>query len=126
PNQEGVPESVAVPDVTTTEGGHSDNIDISLDDKNHDGDDSHQKNVSESVAMKDARASDAQDVLKDTGGNMSGNTVENSQNDESIKTVIEEIEDDASSGKQTGNRDDAVDVDILSSEERNLEKTPEP
>ncbi|MCI44761.1 hypothetical protein A2U01_0066000, partial [Trifolium medium] len=59
-------------------------------------------------------------------GNMSGDTVVNSQDDESIKTLTEEIEDGASPGKQTGTRDDAVDVDIVSSVERNFEKTPEP
>ncbi|MCI66331.1 hypothetical protein A2U01_0087589, partial [Trifolium medium] len=50
PNQESVPESVVVPDVTTIEGGQSDGIDND--------DNSHQKNASESVAVKDARASD--------------------------------------------------------------------
>ncbi|MCI71590.1 hypothetical protein A2U01_0092853, partial [Trifolium medium] len=42
------------------------------------------------------------------------------------KTVTEEIEDRASSGKQTGTRDHVVDVDTLSSVERTLKKTPEP
>ncbi|MCI66631.1 hypothetical protein A2U01_0087889, partial [Trifolium medium] len=83
---ESVPESVAVPDVTTTKGGQSDNVDTSPIDKNHDGDDSHQKNASESVIVKDIRASDDQVVLKDTV-NMSGDTIVNSQEDESIKTV---------------------------------------
>ncbi|MCI93715.1 hypothetical protein A2U01_0115013, partial [Trifolium medium] len=46
PNQERVPESITVPDVTTTKDGQSDDVD-----------DSHQKNASESVAVKDARAS---------------------------------------------------------------------
>ncbi|MCI69017.1 hypothetical protein A2U01_0090278, partial [Trifolium medium] len=81
-----------VPDVTTTEGGQSDDIDTTPNDKNHDGDDSHQKNDAESVAVKDARASDDQSVLKDTvipnspinlRGNMSGDTIVNSQDDES-------------------------------------------
>ncbi|MCI78309.1 hypothetical protein A2U01_0099579, partial [Trifolium medium] len=49
-----------------------------------------------------------------------------SQDDESIKTAAEEIEDGASPGKQTSTRDNVVDVDIVSSVERNLEKTPEP
>ncbi|MCI40742.1 hypothetical protein A2U01_0061975, partial [Trifolium medium] len=97
-NQESVFESVDVPDVTTTEGGQSDNIDTSPNDKNHDGDDSHQKNDSESVAVKDARASDDQVVLEDTvipnspvnlGGHMSGDTDVNSQDDESMKTAEE-------------------------------------
>ncbi|MCI88603.1 hypothetical protein A2U01_0109890, partial [Trifolium medium] len=52
PNQESVPESVAVPDAIATEGGQYDDIDK--------GDDSHQKNVSEAVAVQDARASDDQ------------------------------------------------------------------
>ncbi|MCI70240.1 hypothetical protein A2U01_0091503, partial [Trifolium medium] len=65
------------------------------------------KNASESVVVKDARASDDQVVLKDAvipnspvnlGGNMSGDTVVNSQDDESMKTVTE---DGASPGKQT-------------------------
>ncbi|MCI55517.1 hypothetical protein A2U01_0076768, partial [Trifolium medium] len=59
-------------------------------------------------------------------GNMSGDTVVNSQDDESMETMTEEIEDGASLGKQTGTRDNAVDVDIMSSVEGNLEKTPEP
>ncbi|MCI95304.1 hypothetical protein A2U01_0116602, partial [Trifolium medium] len=67
-------------------------------------------------AVKDARASDDQAVLKDTvipnspmnlRGNMSGDTIVNSQDDESIKTMTEEIEDGASPGKQTGTRDNA-------------------
>ncbi|MCI92302.1 hypothetical protein A2U01_0113598, partial [Trifolium medium] len=58
PNQESAPESIVVPDVTTTECGQSDDID--------NGDDSHQKNAPESVAVKDARASDDQAVMKDT------------------------------------------------------------
>ncbi|MCI30280.1 hypothetical protein A2U01_0051489, partial [Trifolium medium] len=95
----------------------------------------HQKNASESVAVKDARASDDQAMLKNIvtpnspmnlGGNMSGDTVVNSQDDEGMKTVTEEIKDGASPGKQTGTRDNAVDVDIVSSVERNLEETPEP
>ncbi|MCI87495.1 hypothetical protein A2U01_0108779, partial [Trifolium medium] len=57
---------------------------------------------------------------------MSGDTVVNSQEDESVKTVTEEIEEGASSGKQTGTRDNAVDVDTMSSVERTLKKTPEP
>ncbi|MCI90919.1 hypothetical protein A2U01_0112213, partial [Trifolium medium] len=57
---------------------------------------------------------------------MSGDTIVNSQDDESIKTVTEEIDDEASPGKQTGTKDNVVDVDIVSSVERNLEKTPEP
>ncbi|MCI73590.1 hypothetical protein A2U01_0094854, partial [Trifolium medium] len=52
-------------------------------------------------------------------GNMSGDTVENSQEDESMKTVTEEIEDGASPERQTGTRDNVVDVDIVSSVERN-------
>ncbi|MCI49026.1 hypothetical protein A2U01_0070269, partial [Trifolium medium] len=80
PNQENVPESVAAPDVTTTEGGQSDDINTSPNNKNHDGDDSYQKNDSKSVVVKDARASDDQAMLKETvtpnspinlGGNMS-------------------------------------------------------
>ncbi|MCI46566.1 hypothetical protein A2U01_0067807, partial [Trifolium medium] len=106
--------SVAIPDVTTTEGGQLDGVNTSPNDKNHDGDDSHQENDSESVAVQDARASDGQDVLKDTitpnspvnlGGNMSVNTVVNPQGDESMKTVTEEIDDGASPGKQTGTKD---------------------
>ncbi|MCI76746.1 hypothetical protein A2U01_0098016, partial [Trifolium medium] len=57
PNQESVPGSAAVPDATTIEGGQTDEI-------NND-DDSHQKNASESVVVKNARASDDQVVLKD-------------------------------------------------------------
>ncbi|MCI91319.1 hypothetical protein A2U01_0112613, partial [Trifolium medium] len=56
-NQEGVPESDAVPDATTTEDGQTDDVDID--------DDSHQKNASESVVVKNASASDDQVVLKD-------------------------------------------------------------
>ncbi|MCI88373.1 hypothetical protein A2U01_0109660, partial [Trifolium medium] len=52
--------------------------------------------------------------------------VVNSQDDESIKTVIEEIDGGASPGKPTGTRDNAVDVDIVSSMDRTLEKTAEP
>ncbi|MCI30757.1 hypothetical protein A2U01_0051968, partial [Trifolium medium] len=97
--------------------------------------DSHQKNASESIVVEDARESDDHVMLKDIatpnspmnlGGNMSGDTVVNSQDDESMKTVTEEIEDDASSGKQTGTRDNVVDVDTVSSMERTLKKTPEP
>ncbi|MCI64627.1 hypothetical protein A2U01_0085885, partial [Trifolium medium] len=54
------------------------------------------------------------------------NTVVNPQDDEGIKTVTEEIEYGASPGKQAGAKDNAVDVEIVSSDERNLEKTPEP
>ncbi|MCI49118.1 hypothetical protein A2U01_0070361, partial [Trifolium medium] len=91
--------------------------------------------VSESVVVKDARASDDQAVLKEAvipnslvnlGENMSVKTVVNPQDDEGIKTVTEEIDDGASLGKQAGTIDNAVDVEIVSSEERNLEKTPEP
>ncbi|MCI76808.1 hypothetical protein A2U01_0098078, partial [Trifolium medium] len=71
-------------------------------------DDSHQKNASESVVVKYARASDDQVMLKDAdipnspvnlGGNMSGDTIVNFQDDESIKTVTEDIEGGASPGK---------------------------
>ncbi|MCI77307.1 hypothetical protein A2U01_0098577, partial [Trifolium medium] len=51
-NQESAPESVVVPNVITTEGGQS--VDI------NNSDDSHQKNASELVAVKDARTSDDQ------------------------------------------------------------------
>ncbi|MCI60490.1 hypothetical protein A2U01_0081746, partial [Trifolium medium] len=50
--------------------------------------------------------------------------VVNSQDDESIKIVTEEIEDGVSPGKQTGTKDNVVDVEIVSFEERNFEKTP--
>ncbi|MCI81043.1 hypothetical protein A2U01_0102315, partial [Trifolium medium] len=72
-----------VPDATTTEGGQAD--------ETNNNDDSHQKNASESVVVRDARASDDHAMLKDTvipnspinlGGNMSGDTVVNSQDDE--------------------------------------------
>ncbi|MCI45875.1 hypothetical protein A2U01_0067114 [Trifolium medium] len=65
-NQESAPESVAIPYVTTIEGGQLDGVNTSSNDKNHDGDDSHLENDSVSVAVKDARASDGQDMLKDT------------------------------------------------------------
>ncbi|MCI39873.1 hypothetical protein A2U01_0061105, partial [Trifolium medium] len=87
-NQEGVSESDAVPDATTTEGGQTDYVDNN--------DDSHQKNASESVVVKDARASDDHAVLKDAvilnstvnlRENMSVNTVVNPQDDEGMKTV---------------------------------------
>ncbi|MCI48143.1 hypothetical protein A2U01_0069386, partial [Trifolium medium] len=58
PNQESVPESITVPYVTTTKDGQSNDVDTFPNDKYHDGDDSHQKNAYESVAVKDARASD--------------------------------------------------------------------
>ncbi|MCI67695.1 hypothetical protein A2U01_0088954, partial [Trifolium medium] len=48
------------------------------------------------------------------------------QDDESIKTVTKDIEDDVSPGKQTGTKDNAIDVEIVSSVERNLEETHEP
>ncbi|MCI84443.1 hypothetical protein A2U01_0105721, partial [Trifolium medium] len=57
---------------------------------------------------------------------MSGDTTVNPQDDGGIRTVTEEIDDDASPGKQTGTKDNAVDVEIMSSEERVFEKTPEP
>ncbi|MCI31705.1 hypothetical protein A2U01_0052917, partial [Trifolium medium] len=135
PNQEGVPESAVVPDITTTEGDQFNDVNTSPNDKKYDGDDSHQENEPESVAVKDAKTSDDLVVLKDTDipnspknlrGNLSGETAVNSQDDESIKIVIEEIEDDASSGKQTGTKTDVVDVETVPSVERNLEKTPEP
>ncbi|MCI79895.1 hypothetical protein A2U01_0101166, partial [Trifolium medium] len=75
-----------------------------------------------------ARASDDQVVLKDAvipdspvnlGRNVSGDTVVNSQDDESIKTVTE---DGAPPEKQTGTKYNAVDVEIVSSGERNFEK----
>ncbi|MCI54909.1 hypothetical protein A2U01_0076159, partial [Trifolium medium] len=57
---------------------------------------------------------------------MSVNTVVNPQDDEGIKTITEEIDNGASSGKQAGTKNNVVDVETVSSEERNLEKTPEP
>ncbi|MCI85724.1 hypothetical protein A2U01_0107003, partial [Trifolium medium] len=52
-------------DVTTTEGGQLVGVNTYPNDKNHDGDNSHLENDSESVAVQDARASDDQAGLKD-------------------------------------------------------------
>ncbi|MCI95612.1 hypothetical protein A2U01_0116910, partial [Trifolium medium] len=43
-----------------------------------------------------------------------------------MKTAEEEIENNASSDKQAGTKTNFVDVEIVSSVETNLEKTPEP
>ncbi|MCI74835.1 hypothetical protein A2U01_0096099, partial [Trifolium medium] len=42
PNQESVPKSVVIPDVTTIESGQLDGVNISPNDKNHDGCYSHE------------------------------------------------------------------------------------
>ncbi|MCI71046.1 hypothetical protein A2U01_0092309, partial [Trifolium medium] len=60
-NQESAPESVAIPDVTTTEGGKLVGVNTCSNDKNHDCDDSHLETDFVSVVVKDARASDDQD-----------------------------------------------------------------
>ncbi|MCI03309.1 hypothetical protein A2U01_0024346, partial [Trifolium medium] len=59
-------------------------------------------------------------------GNIFGNTVVNSQSDESMKTVSANIEDSVSIDKNVETETNFVDVDDLTSGERSTEKNPAP